>query len=224
MTALRIRRNFPRPDPATLAAFRDVATGPVCDSQGRIGAIDHMIKPVTAARRMVGTAVVVKMGPKDNLGAWAALELVQPGDVIVLATGSFADCAVVGDVYVGMARNAGAAGVVTDGLVRDIPGIDAVGIPVFARGVSPNSPWKNGPAEVGMSATLGGVTVTSGDMVVADQDGVVIVALQNTAEILANLAQVLEKEEAMGRAVAEGKAVPDWLDEAKTRLGVEYVD
>ena len=158
-------------------------------------------------------------GPRDNLAAWAALEVARPGDVILIRTGEFFDSSVIGDIFVGMAKNGGVAAIVTDGVVRDIPGIDAVGIPVFARGVSPNSPWKNGPGRVGLPITIGGVTVDAGDIVVGDQDGVVIVPRASAAAVAEALAAVLAKEVKMDEGVKAGRVVPGWLEEAKPGQG-----
>ena len=89
-----------------------------------------------------------------------------------------------GDVMLGMARNAGIVALVTDGMVRDIDGLDGVGIPVFARGLTPNSPFKDGPGEIGLPIAIGGVIVEAGDLIVGDQDGVVVVA-RSVAEAVA---------------------------------------
>jgi 4-hydroxy-4-methyl-2-oxoglutarate aldolase len=131
---------------------------------------------------------------------------------------------VAGDLYVGMAKNAGVAGIVTDGVVRDLPGINAVGIPVFARGICPNSPWKNGPGRVGLPIVIGGVSVNAGDIVVGDQDGVVIVARRTASAVADGLAAVLAKERKMEAAVKAGLTVPDWLKEACKAKGVRYLD
>jgi regulator of RNase E activity RraA len=123
-----------------------------------------------------------------------------------------------------MARNGGVAAVVTDGVVRDIPGIDAVGIPVFACGVSPNSPQKNGPGRIGLPIVIGGVAVDAGDIVVGDQDGVVVVPRARAAAVAAALEAVLVKEANMDEAVKAGRVVPAWLEEAKRLKGVTYTD
>jgi regulator of RNase E activity RraA len=223
-TALTIRKNFERAAADLLRRFGQAPTGNVCDSQGRTGALDYRIKPVSAAAAFCGTALTVDAGPRDNLAAWAALEVARPGDVILIRTGEFCESSVVGDIYVGMARNAGVAAVVTDGVVRDIPGIDAVGIPVFARGVSPNSPWKNGPGRVGLPIVIGGVTVDAGDIVVGDQDGVVVVPRLKAAAAGDALASVLAKEAQMEQGVKAGLVAPAWLEEARKTKGVTYVD
>ena len=175
--ALTIRRDWPRPSEAERAAFRDAPTGWVVDAQGRRGALDHRIRPVTRATRILGAALPVWSRGGDNLAPYAALRFARPGDVLMVATEAFETASVAGDILVGMARNAGIVGCITDGVVRDIPGLDAVGIPVFARGVTPNSPQKDGPGTIGLPIVLGGVTVAPGDLIVADGDGVVVTDL-----------------------------------------------
>jgi 4-hydroxy-4-methyl-2-oxoglutarate aldolase len=223
-SALIIRRNFDRPSAELLQAFAGVPTGNVCDSQGRIGALDYRIKPVSAAVSFCGCALPVDAGPRDNLAAWAALEVARPGDVILIRTGEFCESSVIGDVFAGMARNGGVVAIVTDGVVRDVPGIDAVGIPVFARGVSPNSPWKNGPGRVGLPIAIGGMTVDAGDIVVGDQDGVVVVPRSAAGAVAEALKGVLAKEVTMDKGVKAGLVVPGWLEEARRVKGVTYLD
>ena len=172
--ALTINRNFKRAEEDLIKKFKSIPTGNVCDAQGRVGALDYLIKPVTQTTIFNGVALTVDSGPRDNLAAWAAIEEARPGDVIVIATGEYLGCSVLGDIYAGMAKNAGVVAIVTDGGVRDLPGIEKVGIPVFARGVCPNSPWKNGPGNIGLPTAIGGGIVDAGDILVGDQDGVVV--------------------------------------------------
>jgi 4-hydroxy-4-methyl-2-oxoglutarate aldolase len=95
--------------------------------------------------------------------------------------------------------------------VRDLPGLEAVGIPVFARGVTPNSPHKDGPGEIGTSVTIGGTTVQSGDLVLGDQDGCVVIAREQISAVAGRLAAVRAKEDKMERLVASGATQHDWL-------------
>ena len=222
--ALTMKRKTPRASRSLVERFLQASTGNICDAQGRTGALDYRIRPIGAATRLGGTALTVDAGPRDNLAAWAALELVRPGDVLVISTGGHLDCSVLGDLYVGSARNAGVVGIVTDGVVRDRPGIDAVGIPVFARGTSPNSPWKNGPGRVGLPIVVGAVAVDAGDIVIGDQDGVVVVPRQVAEGVARQLEAVLEKEKEMEAAVQAGQTVPAWLQEAYASRGVAYLD
>ena len=223
-TALTIKRNFKRTAVKLSKKFIGLPTGNVCDAQGRTGALDYRIKPVSKVSQFCGTALTVDAGPRDNLASWAALEIARPGDVIVITTGEYLNCSVAGDIYVGMAKNAGVTGIVTDGAVRDLPGIDEVGIPVFARGISPNSPWKNGPGRVGLPITIGGVAVKAGDILVGDQDGIVVVAREKAADVSRAIQAVLAKEKQMDAAVKAGSTVPGWLKEALEIKGVHYQD
>lgn len=220
---IRIRRGFARPEPELVKAFAGTATGPVVDAMGRRGGLAHSIRPLTTAKRFAGTALPVWTVPRDNLVPYAALRFAEPGDVLVIATGED-ESSVLGDIAIGMAKNAGIAAVVTNGLVRDIEGIEAVGIPVFARALSPNSPQKNGPGEIGFTVAIGGVSVTAGDIVIGDADGVVVVPREAAATTLGRLAKVMEKERAMEAAVAAGAASPDWLDGVLDGPDVEVVD
>ena len=214
---LTIRSDFARPAAAAVAALAGVPSGHLVDALGGHGALDYRIKPVTegppAAQTFCGVALTCDCGPADNLAVFAALEALRPGDVIVAATDAFMGCAVVGDLLLGMAKNAGAAAFVTDGLARDLDGIEGVGTPVFCRGVSPNSPARNGPGRLGLPVTLGGVTVASGDLVAGDRDGVVVVPRARIDDVIQALAGVREAEAALEAKVKAGLTVPDFVQD-----------
>ena len=114
----------------------------------------------------------------------AALAECKPGDVLMVATNGYVGAAVTGDLLMYVARNRGAAGFVTDGLVRDLDDLETVGLPTFAMGVTPNSPQRRGPGSVGLPIVCGGVAVASGDVVVGDRDGVVVVPRARIEETL----------------------------------------
>ncbi len=221
---LTIRRRFPRPDPARLAAFQSAPTGWVVDALGRRGALPHWIRPISRAARFVGVALTVRTRPVDNLAPYAALKFAEPGDVLVVAADGSDSGSVMGDILLGMARNAGIVAAVTDGLVRDVVGIDQVGIPTFARGLSPNSPFKDGPGEVGLPVTLGGVPIDAGDLLVGDIDGVVVVPRDRIDAVGQDLAAIAAKEAQMEQAVADGARHPGWLDAILAGDGVRFVD
>ena len=172
---LTLRRNFQRPSAAQVAAFEGVPTGFVVDAQMGQGAVDHRIKPLWPESAFAAPAVTAKCGPRDNMAVWIAMRVAQPGDVLVLHTGDYEGTAVIGDHVAAIAKRLGIVAVVTDGLVRDIDGLEAVGLPVFCRGLTPNSPYKNGPCEIGTRVSIGGVTIDAGDILVGDRDGVAVV-------------------------------------------------
>ncbi len=194
-----------RPGADQVAALTGVPTGHLVDALGGAGALDYRIKPVIGEQdRFCGAALVCDNGPADNLATLAALEHVRAGDVLVAATAGHTGCAVIGDLVLGMARNGGAVGFVTDGCVRDLPGIRAVGLPCHAVGVTPNSPAKAGPGSVGLPTVVGGVVVRTGDIVAADQDGVVIVPFERIDDCIRRLVRVREAEADMEARVRDG--------------------
>jgi 4-hydroxy-4-methyl-2-oxoglutarate aldolase len=209
---LTIRRNFARPTAAEIAAFADVPTGYVVDALGGRGALDYRIKPLATVKSvLVGVAMTCHCGPADNLALFAALEAAKAGDVLVAATDGFTATAVTGDLLLGMAKNRGVRGLVTDGLVRDLPGILGVGLPVYCAGVTPNSPARNGPGTVGLPVVVGGVTVEPGDIIVGDSDGVVVVRRSEAGAVVEKLAEVRVAEAALEAKVKGGLEVPDFI-------------
>ncbi len=211
---LTVRSNFERPTAAAVAALAGVPTGHLVDALGGLGALDYRIKPITQAppaeQVFCGVAVTCDCGPADNLAVFAALEATRPGDVIVAATDAYMGCALIGDLVLGMAKNCGAVAFVTDGLARDLDGLEAVGIPVFCRGISPNSPARNGPGKVGLPVNLGTVTVASGDVVAGDRDGVVVVPRARIEEVAQTLVRIREAEAELDAKVQGGLKVPDF--------------
>lgn len=209
---IQLRRRVPRPSAAQLDALRGTPTGFIVDALHGRAALAAEVKPVVAEQaQFCGVALPCHAGPADNLAVFAALPLVQAGDVIVAATDGYRETAIVGDLVLGMARNLGAVAFVTDGCVRDIPGIWEVGLPCFATGVTPNSPVKNGPGTVNLPIVLAGASVGPGDVVIGDADGVVVIPFEKIDVVIARLEKVRAAEAAMVARVAEGLGVPDWV-------------
>jgi len=222
--AVVIRRNFTRPSAAQVAEVTGLPSGWIADANGQRGAIDHRLRPYTSVKPFAGVALTVSSAPNDNLLAYTAVSVAEPGDVLFLGTEEFDKAAVVGDIFGGFAKNRGVAAVVTDGLIRDVAGFEKLGLPVYARGVSPNSPLKNGPGEIGTAITLGGLRIESGDLVVGDSDGVVVVPRADIPKMLEALKAVREKEAGADRRIAAGGTEPAWLQETLERVGVRRSD
>jgi 4-hydroxy-4-methyl-2-oxoglutarate aldolase len=149
------------------------------------------------------------------------LPVLSQGDVMMVATDGYTATAVAGDLLMGMARNQGAAAFVTDGCVRDIPGLQGVGLPCFSVGVTPNSPARNRPGTVGLPIVIGGVAVETGDVVAGDADGVVVVPFDRIDAVLARLPDIRRAEAALDARVKGGLTVPDfvraWYDGGRVR-------
>ena len=209
---LTIRRRFPRPTPEQVAAFGSVPTGNLVDAMGGRGCLSHDIRALFPDRSaMVGVAVTCHTGPADNLALFGAVDVAERGDVLVAATDRCMSAAVTGDLLLGMARNKGVAGFVTDGLVRDAPGLRAVGLPVFCAGLTANSPARSGPGHIGTPVVLGGVAVDAGDILVGDSDGVVVVPRDRIDDVIGELARVRAAEQALEAKVRDGLTVPDFI-------------
>ncbi|HLF49319.1 MAG TPA: RraA family protein [Methylomirabilota bacterium] len=134
--------------------------------------------------RIAGPAFTVRTARHDNLMLHAAIYLAEPGDVIVVAAGD-AEMAVAGGNVCAVAQRRGVVGFVIDGVIRDVAESRANAFPVFARGVSPIPGGKDGPGEINAPITCGGVRVTPGDVLVADEEGIVVVPGARAAEVLA---------------------------------------
>ena len=143
--------------------------------------------------------------------------------MIVAATDSFEGTCLTGDLLMGMARNCKVTGLVTDGLVRDAEGIRQVGLPVFCRGVTPNSPVRNGPGTVGFPVVVGGIKVESGDIIAADSEGVVVIPQKELARVLQRIPEIQSAEKRTEQAVAEGLEMLDSVRELLNSDKVEYV-
>jgi 4-hydroxy-4-methyl-2-oxoglutarate aldolase len=191
-----------RPPAEVIERFR-TPTSFIVDAMNGVGALDWRIKRLVG-RSFVGVALTCDCGPLDNLAFMAALAESKPGDVLVVATNGYTGAAVTGDLLMYVARNRGVAALVTDGLVRDLDDLETVGVPTFAIGATPNSPQRRGPGTVGLPIVCGGVTVASGDVVVGDRDGVVVVPRARIDEVLKNLERVKAAEAATLERVRAG--------------------
>ncbi|MEO0671904.1 MAG: RraA family protein [Pseudomonadota bacterium] len=222
---LEIKRTWPRPDLDRLAAFDGAQTGHLVDALSGRGALDAAIKPVAAdASSFIGTALPVLTGPNDNLAIIAAVAKARPGDVVVAASESFSGSAVVGDIAAMMAKNAGCRAIVIDGMARDLVGIEAVGLPVFAKGITPNSCVKSGPGRVGFPVVAGGVQVAPGDIVMGDRDGVVVVPRERLEEVAGKVQAIREVEAGVIKDVEQGLTTFPFMEELLNSDRVTYVD
>ena len=221
---LTIRRNFARPTAELVVALAGAPTGHLIDCLGGRGALDGRIKPITGAARFCGVALPCHAGPDDNLAVFASIDVARAGDVLMMAAEGYTGSAVIGDLVLGMAKNRGIAACVTDGYVRDIEGLRAVGLPCFAAGVTPNSPVRNGPGTVGLPVVLGGTRVEAGDVVAGDIDGVVVVPRARIDAVIDALEGVRAAEADLEAKVKAGLEVPDFIRTLLDSDRVQEVD
>ncbi len=161
------------------------------------GILPNTILPLQAASRVVGPARVLMMSLDDNLSVRKVMEAPPvAGTVLVAAGGSASRTATIGGLIALEMQNAGIAGLVTDGLVRDAQEIRASGFRVWCRGVTPIASNKNGPALVGGTVSIGGTVIRDGDLVIADDDGVVIWPQERVSELLSRAEAKLQQDNA----------------------------
>ena len=200
--------NRNRPSTKQLSNFKNVPTGFICDALNGYAALDSNIKPLLVpgknVEHIVGPALTVFSGAADVLGMSIALSEIQPGDILVNGVSGFQGTAAVGDRIAGMIKNNGGIGLVTDGPMRDLEGIIETGLSCFCTGLNPNSPYNSGPAKIGYPTEIGGKTVHSGDIIVADADGVTVVPFNKIDEVIEKLDRIIELENAMDEKVKNG--------------------
>ena len=211
--ALTIQHSIVRPSSEKVRKLQGALTGNIADCMGGRGALSHLIKPISGAPeemcKMVGVALTCSNTPCDQLGFMGALSIAKPGDIIVAATEACTNTAVVGDLMLGMAKNAGVLGVVTDGAVRDLEGIFNVNLPVFASAINPDSPSRTGPGSAGLAVNIGGRMVRSGDIIVADRDGVVVVPCELLDGVISKLHNVQMAEKDIEKKIRNGLKMPE---------------
>jgi len=199
--------------PTLIERFAGLGTAQIGDCMGRLYGIRGLrpLNPGGAALR--GSALTVKVRPGDNLLIHKAIAMGAPGDVIVVDGGGELANALIGELMMLDARFRGVAGFVIDGAVRDVDTLSQADFPCFARGVSYQGPYKDGPGEINVPVAVGGQVVEPGDLIIGDADGVLAVPASLAEGVLA---LALEKERGEARIkekIAAGTYKKPWVDE-----------
>lgn len=206
-----VREEVPRPDPDLVAALAGFPTTQIADCGGPVGVVGPGIGWTAGARELCGPAVTLWTKPGDILFVLKSPDVVHPGDVLVIDGGGRTDAAVIGDIVGGAIAARGGVGLVVDGAVRDVDGIDDVGLATFARGTHPATGSNQGPGALNVTVQCGGVVVEPGDVVRADRSGVVVVPRRHLADVVARTREVAAREEVWRAGLAEGRGLPDVL-------------
>jgi RraA family protein len=217
----RILRRARKVDGDVVAQFRDIPVANVSDSMYRMSAGGARLRPMHRGGRMAGPAFTVKTRPGDNLMVHKALDLAEPGDVIVVDAGGDLTNALIGEIMSTYAKARGIAGMVIDGAVRDADEIRAGDFPVYAAGVTHRGPYKDGPGEINVPIAIDGMVVEPGDLVLGDGDGILCVPFDATAQVLA---AATDKKKVEAREIdAAARAALDraWVDARLRQLGCE---
>ena len=220
-----IVKSIERAERSLVEQFRGLAAANISDVQGKQNTLDSRVKPIyTPIPHLCGTAITVKARPGDNLLATKAIHMAEPGDVIVIAGGFDRTLSVWGGVMSAMAKRKGIAGVVTDGIVRDVAETRDIEFPVFSIGVTPVGPTKEGAGQINLPISCGGVIVNPGDIVVGDEDGVVVVRKEDAEAVLERTRERMRVEASWFEMINNGETILEDADDDLRARGAEIIE
>jgi 4-hydroxy-4-methyl-2-oxoglutarate aldolase len=221
-----IVRRILRPDTALVRTLGELGVATVHEAQGRTGLMRPYMRPIYPAARVGGTALTISCQPGDNLMLHAAIELCEPGDVLVVTTTSESTDGMFGELLGVSARAHGVAGLVIDAGVRDVADLTAMNFPVWSKAISAQGTVKNTPGSVNIPVVCAGITVHPGDVIVGDVDGVVVVPRRDAADVACLGNDRVAKEQKTRERLRSGELGLDFygLRAKLAELGVQYVD
>lgn len=204
----KVIEDIERPTEEIIQGFARHDVCKVGDAMKGHGLMHYEIKPIEPGMRVAGPAVTVLTNPGDALYVKKAIEIVQPGDVVVIDAGGFKNVSCTGERLSDYMQRMGAKGLVVDGAVRDSRGIIELGFPTFSRAVCTKIFGSNGPGAVNVPIQCGGVPVNPGDIILADDDGAVCVPLESAEKVLKTADEHLEGELSRWKEIVEeGKSM-----------------
>ena len=214
-----------RVDPSLVERARSVPVATISDCMSRLSAGGPRLRPLHGSGVLAGPAFTVKTRPGDNLMGHKAMNMAQPGDVIVVDAGGDLTNAIIGGIMSAMAKKRGIAGFVINGAIRDVADIAADSWPVFAAGVTHRGPYRTGPGEIGRPISLDGMVIHPGDLVVGDDDGLLSVPIDEVPEVLSGAEAKRDLEASILKDALEGEGMnTDWVDKTLRELGCSFPD
>jgi regulator of RNase E activity RraA len=221
---IRVLTHFERVSRGLVDRFKAIPTANVSDNMLRITAAGSRIRPLHAGGVLAGPAFTVKGRPGDNLILHKALDLAEPGDVVVMDAGGDLTNSLFGEMMAMHATARHLAGVVINGAIRDYATIHRGDFPVFAAGVTHRGPYKDGPGEINVPIAVEGMVIEPGDLILGDDDGLVCVPRAIAEDVYAASKAKHESEEKQLRAIMSQKSDRSWVDERFKELGYVFVD
>ena len=207
----RINAQISRAEPSLVARFKGLPVANVADCMNRIACVDPAVRPFNKSP-LVGTALTVRAADGDNLMFYKAFDLARPGDVLVVAGGGTMTRAYCGEIMVRFGMKKGLAGFIVDGCIRDADTIAGIDFPVYAKHVSPNGPFKNGPGEIGYPVSFAGQVIHPGDIILGDGDGLLAIRPHEAESVLREAIAVGEKETKIMADIEAGTFDISWID------------
>ncbi|WP_439589941.1 RraA family protein [Hydrogenophaga sp.] len=218
-TPSRILKIPTRPDPALVQALGSMVTPHLSDSMERLYAGGAALRPIHRGGKLAGPAFTVRTAPGDNLLVHKALDMAQPGDVIVVDAGGLTGNAIIGEMMALYAQQRGIAGIVIWGAIRDSAELAASDFPIYAAGITHRGPYRNGPGEINVPIVVGELPVQPGDIMVGDADGLVAVPQHDATRVLESARRILAKETEVAKSFRSGTADRSWVDQVLKEKG-----
>ena len=215
------------PDPEVMAQFKTIPASNTADVMNRDCAMNPRIHLVSKPKdqMMVGPAYTVKGRAGDNLVLHAALNRCSEGDVIVVSNEEDTTRALMGEVMMAYLKyTKKIAGIVLDGPIRDIDEIGKWDFPVYCTGTTPGGPYKEGPGEINVPISCGGVSVNPGDIILADPDGVIVIPRKDAPTILEEAKKFQAADEKKLAAAKDGTSNREWVEKSLVDKGFEIID
>ena len=219
-SGFRINPRPPKIDQALLESFRGLPTPIVSDNMARMYAGGSRLRPYYKGAPMLGVALTVNARPGDNLMVHKAIDIAEPGDIIVVDAGGDMTNAIFGEIMLRWSAKRGVGGIVIDGAIRDSDVLTAGDFPVFAAGVTHRGPYKDGPGEINVPVKIGGQIVAPGDIVIGDADGVLGIPRADAKEVAALAHAQFAREAGILAAIADGSVDRRWVDELLRAKGL----
>lgn len=221
MLGFQILQRRRQVDARYVQAFADIPVANVSDCMARLTAGGPRLRPMHKGGRLGGPALTVKCRAGDNLMIHKALDLAQPGDVIVVDAGGELTNALFGELMLSYAVTRKVAGIVLNGSVRDIDVIAAGSFPVYAAGVTHRGPYKDGPGEINVPIALDGMVIQPGDLMLGDADGLLCVPFDDVEQVLAASRDKVALEQTTTANIRAGKHDTSWVDARLKALGCD---
>ena len=221
---MRIRQNFVRPDRTLVEAFANIPVANIGDNMNCTACMNARVRPMNSAP-LLGCAFTVKVRAGDNLMLHKAIDMAQPGDIIVIDAQNEQSYSIFGELMILWLRRRGITGVVVDGCIRDYDTLSAMtNIAIYTTGITPNGPLKEGGGEINFPVMCGGLVVNPGDIIVGDSDGVVVITPADAPDVLKKALAQNAKEAQVIKDIEQSAWNRSWVDVTLAAKGCEFID
>ncbi|MFA1820160.1 RraA family protein [Virgibacillus oceani] len=204
--------------------YENAVSPHISDNMNRLYSFPYYLRPYHKEGKLLGSALTVKTRPGDNLLIHKAIDMAEPGDVIIVEGGGDSTNAVFGEIMLRLCQKKRIAGAVVDGCIRDIEAFRKHDFPIYAKGVTHRGPYKEGPGEVNVPISIGGLVINPGDLLIGDEDGVVSIPFERAEEMIELVEEQQEKEQIIMNDIEKGTIDRSWIDETLAKKGCEFHD